>query len=280
MSGIVGNGVPVRCQFRRQWVWMASSVEPYAQQLDLCQRDYQSVAEECPKRWAVPSRRRGKMTPIMDSKLRRAPDAEWVLMYRLGLSRKRIAELVGAQPATVGYHLVIARRLDPELEAAHLAATRTGTSPSPAALARMEQIIVWITAEHRFPSDRSEDKEERSMARWFSDRRREAAHGTLHAAHGEGLARVPGWDLNPRTATEEARWLRRLAQLVDFREEGNDWPRHKKCDSEREHTLGVWVHTQRQRHRLGELEPSKINLLDGAVPGWRTGRTRGRQVRL
>ena len=53
------------------------------------------------------------MTPIMDRQLRRAPDAEWVLMYRLGLSRKRIAELVGAEPATVGYHLVIARRQDP-----------------------------------------------------------------------------------------------------------------------------------------------------------------------
>jgi hypothetical protein len=68
------------------------------------------------------------MTPTMDSKLRRAPDAEWVLMYRLGLSRKRIADLVGAEPATVGYHLVIARRQDPRLEAAHLAAA--GTKPA------------------------------------------------------------------------------------------------------------------------------------------------------
>ncbi len=33
----------------------------------------------------------------------RAPDAEWVLMYRLGLSRQRIADLVRAEPATVGY---------------------------------------------------------------------------------------------------------------------------------------------------------------------------------
>ena len=215
----------------------------------------------------------------MDRQLRRAPDAEWVLMYRLGLSRKRIAELVGVQPATVGYHLVIARRRDPEREVAHLAATDTGTSLSPAALARMEQIIVWITAEGRFPRDRSENKDERSMARWFSDRRREAAQGTLRAAYGEGLARVPGWGWNPRTAAEEARWDRRLARLVDFREEGNDWPRHKKCDSEREHTLGVWVHAQRQKHRRGELEAEKVKLLDAAVPGWQAGRTRGRPPR-
>jgi hypothetical protein len=117
------------------------------------------------------------------------------------------------------------------------------------------------------------------MARWLSDRRREAAHGTLHAAYGEGLARVPGWGWNPRTAAEVARWHRRLAQLVDFREEGNDWPRHKKCDSEREHTLGVWVHAQQQKHRRGELEAEKVNLLDTAVPGWQAGRTRGRPLR-
>lgn len=220
-------------------------------------------------------RPRGKMTPKMDKRLRHAPDAEWVLMYRLGLSRRRIADLVGAEPATVGYHLVIARRRDPQLEAAHLAAAAR-PSPPPAALARMEEIVMWVASEGRLPRDRSTDKSERSMARWFSDRRREVDRGTLQAAYGEGLARIPGWDRNPRAAAGEVRWHGLLSQLVEFRAEGNDWPRHKKCDSEREHTLGVWLHAQRQKRRLGELEPWKIELLDDALPGWRTGRTRGR----
>ncbi|WP_237739588.1 helicase associated domain-containing protein [Arthrobacter sp. TB 26] len=220
------------------------------------------------------------MTSIMDRRLRRAPDAEWVLMYRLGLSRKRIAELVRADPASVGYHLVIARRQDPGLEAAHLAAARTGTIPSPAALARMEQIIAWITAEHRFPRDRSEDKSERSMARWRSDRRREAADGTLSPAYRDGLASIPAWEGNPRAAADDARWHDRLAQLSNFRAEGNDWPRHRHCASDREHTLGVWIHAQRQKNRRSELEAEKVKLLDDAVPGWQTGRTRGRPARL
>lgn len=202
-------------------------------------------------------------------------------MYRLGLSRKRIAELVRAEPATVGYHLVIARRQDPGLEVEHLAAAGAVPvpHPSPKELARMDELIAWVTAEGRLPRDGSGDKDERSRARWLSDRRREAATGSLHAAYGEGLAQVRGWSWNPRTAAEEARWHRRLAQLVDFREEGNDWPRHKKCDSEREHTLGVWVHAQRQKHRRGELEAEKVKLLDAAVPGWQVGRTRGRPAR-
>ncbi|KQN89609.1 helicase associated domain-containing protein [Arthrobacter sp. Leaf69] len=212
----------------------------------------------------------------MDRKLRRAPDAEWVLMYRLGLSRKRIAELVRAEPATVGYHLVIARRRDPELEAAHVAAAGTKAGPSPAELARMEVIIAWIKAEGRLPRDGSEDKKERSMARWLSDRRREAAEETLDPGYRDGLAQVPGWQKNRRESEDEERWHRRLAQLAAHREEGHDWPRHKDCDSEREHTLGVWIHTQRYKHRRGDLAPDKVKLLDGAVPGWQTGRIRGR----
>jgi hypothetical protein len=214
----------------------------------------------------------------MDRRLRRAPDAEWVLMYRLGLSRQRIAALVRAEPATVGYHLVIARRQDPGLEAEHHAAAGAAPVPypSPTDLARMDEVLTWIRSVGRLPRDRSEHQEERSMARWLSERRREAADDSLHPACRDGLAPVPGWAVNPRAAADEARWHARLAQLADFRAEGNDWPRHHDYASEREHTLGVWIHTQRYKHRRGDLDPARTKLLDQAFPGWQTGRTRGR----
>lgn len=215
----------------------------------------------------------------MDRRLRRAPDAEWVLMYRLGLGRQRIADLVGESPATVGYHLVIARRQDPELEHAHQAATGPKADSSIADLARMEDVISWITAEGRLPRDRSEDKVERSMARWLSERRRKAVDGTLSPAHREGLARVNGWERNPRAAADDARWHERLAQLADFRAEGNDWPRHHGYSSKREHSLGVWIHAQRYKRRRGELDSSRVKLLDDTVPGWQNGRKRGRPPR-
>ena len=215
----------------------------------------------------------------MDRRLRRAPDAEWVLMYRLGLSRKRIAELVRVHPAAVGYHLVIARRQDPGLEAEHHAAAGARTSLSPRSLTRMEEVIAWVTAEGRLPRGHSENRGERSMARWLSDRRREEAEGTLDQAYRDGLARVPGWAENRREMADEARWHDRLAELVDFRQEGNDWPRHHNYDSEREHTLGVWIHAQRYKRRRGDLDPVKVKLLDDAVPGWQAGRTRGRPPR-
>jgi hypothetical protein len=215
----------------------------------------------------------------MDRRLRRAPDAEWALMYRLGLSRQRIAALVRVPPAAVGYHLVIARRKYPELEAEHQAAAGTATAlyPSPTDLARMEEVVAWVSAEGRLPDGRSRERGERSMARWLSGRRREAATGILDPAYNDGLARVPGWSEKHRAVADEARWHHRLAQLADFRKEGNDWPRHHDYDSEHEHTLGVWIHTQRYKRRRGELDRAKIKLLNAAVPGWQTGRTRGRR---
>ncbi|MET1087867.1 MAG: helicase associated domain-containing protein, partial [Arthrobacter sp.] len=129
-------------------------------------------------------------------------------------------------------------------------------------LARMEEVIAWIMVEGRLPRDRSEDIGERSMARWLADRRREAADGSLSPAYRNGLARLPGWAGNARAAADEARWHDRLAQLSDFHAEGNDWPRHRHYASEREHSLGVWVHTQRYQHRGGELDAEKVRLLE------------------
>lgn len=54
-----------------------------------------------------------------------APEPEWVLMYRRGLGRGKIAELTGAPLRTVGYHLTVARKLQPGLQAEHEEAART-----------------------------------------------------------------------------------------------------------------------------------------------------------
>ncbi|KQQ98407.1 hypothetical protein ASF72_18350 [Arthrobacter sp. Leaf141] len=80
----------------------------------------------------------------MDGLLRKAPYPEWALTSRLGLDRDRIAALVRAAPGTLAYHLGIARRPDPEFEAAHLAA---GAALSPTTAARMEEVIAWVTAQ-------------------------------------------------------------------------------------------------------------------------------------
>jgi Helicase associated domain len=197
-------------------------------------------------------------------------------MYRKGLSRRQIADLTGAAPATVGYHLGLARTQDPGLQNEHDTAARrpavTGQGRE-----RLQQLVSFVQETGRYPSRSSDDVSERTLAEWLQRRRREAADGTLASAYSKGLAVLPGWRGTPRAVTDEARWQDLLAALAAYRASGQDWPRHKATVTGVEHELGVWLHTQRFMLRRGELAPARAEALDNAVPGWRIGRTRGRK---
>jgi hypothetical protein len=198
-------------------------------------------------------------------------------MYRRGLTRGRIADLTGAAPATVGYHLGLARTHDPGLQNEHEAAARKPTPPTAQGLKRLKQLVALVQETGRYPSTSSEDLSERTLAAWLQRRRREAADRTLAPAYLEGLAVLPGWRGIPRAVADEARWQDRLTALAAYRASGQDWPRHKATITGDEHELGVWLHTQRFKQRRAELDPLKAQALDAAVPGWRAGRTRGRK---
>jgi hypothetical protein len=207
-----------------------------------------------------------------------APEPEWVLMYRRGLSRGRIAELTGAPLRTVGYHLTVARKLQPDLLAEHEQAARmTPRRVNGQGLERMEQLIAMVQESGHYPSSHAEDKQERGLAAWLCQRRREAREGRLPPAFGQGLSMLPGWQGPSRVSSDEARWQERLAALVEYRGSGQDWPRHKSNIEGLEHELGVWLHTQRFKARRGELDPPKVAALDALLKGWRSGRTRGRK---
>lgn len=197
-------------------------------------------------------------------------------MYRRGLSRGQIADLTGAAPATVGYHLGLARSQDPGLQNEHETAARkpavTGQGRE-----RLQELVAFVQERRAYPSRSSDDTSERTLAEWLQRRRREAADGTLAPTYREGLAVLPDWRGIPRAVADEARWQELLAALAAYRASGQDWPRHKASITGVEHELGVWLHTQRFRQRRGELDPAKAGALDAAAPGWRTGRTRGRK---
>ena len=209
------------------------------------------------------------------------PNPVWVLLYRTGLSRKKIAELDGAPPSTVGYHLSVARSADPGLKAEHDAAAGKKPAPQqvPHGMRRMHEVIGFVEETGRYPSPAAEDVEERKLAAWLRRRRRDARAGLLDPAVGEGLAVLPGWQRKPREVAAESGWQQQLAALIAYRLAGNDWPRHKAADTREEHELGFWLHTQRLKLRRGKLSATKLEALDKALPGWLTGRKRGRKAR-
>lgn len=215
----------------------------------------------------------------MGDKKHEVPNQEWVLMYRRGLNQTRIARLVGAPVSKVGYHLAVARRLDPGLTTEHEAlAPKVLVRGSASGIRSMVALISFVNSAGKYPSLSAKSHEERKLARWLQRRRHDAATGRLAKHYREGLRALPDWEFKTRSSVEESRWQERLAALVSFRASGEDWPRHKKTDSEQEHSLGVWLHAQRSKLARSELNQENIATLDAVLPGWREGRRRGRKA--
>jgi hypothetical protein len=112
-------------------------------------------------------------------------------MYRKGLNRGQIANLTGAAPATIGYHLGLARTQDPNLQNEHdVAARKPGVTGQ--GRERLQQLVAFVQDTGRYPARSSDDVSERTLAAWLQRRRREAADGTISPAYGQALAVLPG----------------------------------------------------------------------------------------
>ncbi|MHA7297700.1 helicase associated domain-containing protein [Pseudarthrobacter sp. MDT3-1] len=211
----------------------------------------------------------------MTGSKRKAPNDEWVLMYRKGLPSEKIAAVTGAPSSTVRYHLGVASRTDPGLRAEHKAALGAVSQGTPRGLQNMADAVAFHEREGRLPTTGEKTARERALGGWLLSRRNAAAAGTLSPAYREGLAVIPGWDTQPtRTEENAARWEQRLTELVAYRRAGNDWPLHKKASTEEERVLGVWLHGQRIKYRQEILTEEREATLNARLPGWREGRAR------
>jgi hypothetical protein len=86
-------------------------------------------------------------------------------MYRGGLSRTWVAELVGVPAPTVGYHLRLACAADPTVRDAHEAAASAKPARVTAqVLARMQQLVALLQETGRYPSRNAESTAERTLA--------------------------------------------------------------------------------------------------------------------
>lgn len=88
----------------------------------------------------------------------------------------------------------------------------------------------------------------------------------------EGLAALPDWQRTGREISHEQQWQDRLQQLIAYRKAGHPWPRTTPGVTGEEKHLGMWLRTQRYKHRHGQLSPARTQALESALPGWTTGR--------
>jgi hypothetical protein len=112
-------------------------------------------------------------------------------------------------------------------------------------------------AEGRLPSSHSSAARERARATWLVRRRQHHDRATPSPAYSEALKEIPGWEQRTRTPNDEARWNQRLQELTEHMAAGNDWPRHKRTNTEKERLLGMWLHIQRMKYRRNELDQDK-----------------------
>lgn len=205
---------------------------------------------------------------------RRAPDLEWVQMYRQGIPTSRIAALAGAAETTVRYHLQIAAKAEPGIREKHKAALGpSAPRTSKAGLQNLADVLAFHEAQGRLPVSHGKTSRERALAAWLENRRRQSAEGTLSPTYLDALRVIPGWNKpSTRKGEDNQRWQHRLEDLQRIRAAGGDWPRHQKTDDAHERTLGVWLHGQRIDYRAGRIDPAKAEQLNRLLPGWREGR--------
>lgn len=167
---------------------------------------------------------------------------------------------------------------EPSIREDHRSATRTAPATRITAdgLRNLDDTLALHRAEGRLPSSGSPSARERALAMWLVRRRQDHDRGSLSPTYREGLQEIPGWEQRTRKDNDEKRWNQRLIELTDYMGTGNDWPRHKKTDTEQERLLGMWLHIQRMKYRRDELDHGKEEQLNTLLRGWRDGRTRGR----
>lgn len=90
----------------------------------------------------------------------------------------------------------------------------------------------------------------------------------LTTAQQGDLDRLGDWRATPQQRTRDEQWKSRLQGLVAFVQRTGKLPRYRKYTTEREHTIGVWLHIQSQQRSRGELLLWRQRALDQAIPGW------------
>ncbi|MBP2397621.1 helicase associated domain-containing protein [Glutamicibacter protophormiae] len=82
------------------------------------------------------------------------------------------------------------------------------------------------------------------------------------------LGDVADWTTDLHRQELDERWNAKLIALKDFVSEFGAMPRYKTFASEREHSLGVWLHNQHQRRTELKLQDWRLEALNAAIPGW------------
>lgn len=190
-------------------------------------------------------------------------------MYAAGLTVREIAEHCHAPRSTVQRHLQVREGMEPGTRATHeeAYALRPQNGTDELWLKHLQATREFIEATGRQPQTQSH-RLEQTLHRWLTQQRKARREGALTPSQVQALDWLGNWKTPPRQKTLDEQWQARLRELVSFVEGTGRLPRYRKYSTNLEHTLGVWLHAQTQRHAEGRLIPWREEQLNQAVAGW------------
>jgi len=172
---------------------------------------------------------------------------EWDMMYKAGLTVREIADRCHQNVATVHLHLQVREKYQPGLRAAHESALNDRDPDRPSTKWRkcLEEVIHFQLDHGRLPRNEGGSQAKEVL-----------------------LDSLTNWSIDTHQQELDDRWRQKLLDLEDFVYEFGTMPRYKNFSTEREHTLGVWLHNQHQRRAEQKLDEWRLEAINVAIPGW------------
>lgn len=196
---------------------------------------------------------------------------EVLLMWLRGLSSAQIAAVCNVPTRRVTNFLWKQRRRDPSLAGRrlvpHTEPSIPKAIPRPTWEHRFDEILAFTRRTSRYPTQRSADKDERSLGYWLAGQRAKERAGTLSPERVEALDILGQWRRPAKEAGEAELWDRRCGEVARFIQENSHRPRYKDGSAD-EKILATWLASQRVALNEGRLSVERSSALRRAFPGW------------
>lgn len=199
-----------------------------------------------------------------------SPD-EVLMMWMHGLSSAQIAAMCNVPTRRVTNFLWKQRRRDPSLAGRrlvpHTEPSIPNVIPRPSWQDRFDEIVAFTRRRGRYPTQRSTDKNERSLGYWLAGQRAKERADTLSPERVEALDILGQWRRSAKAAGERELWDRRCGEVAQFIQENSHRPRYKD-GSAHEKVLATWLAAQRVALNEGRLFVDRASALRRAFPDW------------
>lgn len=130
---------------------------------------------------------------------------------------------------------------------------------------KLEQVAEHVHQTGKFPSSKSESKQEEVLGQWVGRQRAKITSGETTAQRQSDLdSLLPGW----RSGRTE-NWQSSFAELCNFTRRNGALPSSSSKACPEEKRLNMWLTNQFHALKRGSMHEDRVAFMDANLPGWR-----------